>query len=610
MCGIAGIIKFNGQKIEKSEIDKILDTFTYRGPNDRGVFLDDNLGLGHLRLSIIDLSERGHQPMFSLDKKLVLVFNGEIYNYIELREELKKRGRDFISGTDSEVILNSYQEWGEECVKKFNGMWALAVWDKKKKKLFASRDRFGVKPFHYMETDGKFVFASEIKGILAVLNQKPEMNSSFFYNFFDRHIPYENQATLFKEIKILPPAHNLVVKDGRVELKRYWDIDTETIRDNYDYSDPKRTFRELLIDSIRLRMRSDVPVGVCLSGGVDSSVIAGVLTKILGLKVESFSSIYKEKGYEEEEYIREAVSKFKTNAHYIYPNVDNFEEVVYNLIFHHDSPIRMPGTYSQWHVMKCASEKVVVTLDGQGADELIGGYNYFYPAYLATLIKDFRLLKFFKTRREIRERLGIKYDRDVLKILAPSRLAGLGRKRRWQDKVLAKDFLAGVGQDFREVPKRFDDKLTQALFECLVATNLPMLLDFEDRISMAFSLEARVPFLDYRLVEYTFGLNYNWKINGYVNKYILREAFKDILPEKIYLRKDKKGFPTPTEYWFRGELKNYLQNIFSSKSLQSHGIFDQAAVIKLFEEHLKGKNHERLLWRVLTTELWMRRYFD
>ncbi|NQU77781.1 asparagine synthase (glutamine-hydrolyzing), partial [Candidatus Falkowbacteria bacterium] len=529
MCGIAGVLKFDSEnKVQQEDVDKILDTFKYRGPDDRGIFMDSNIGLGHLRLSIIDLSEKGHQPMFYDNDNLVLVFNGEVYNYLELRDELMGLGYKFTSDTDSEVILASYKEWGSECVKKFNGMWAFVIWDKKENKLFASRDRFGIKPFHYFINDNEFVFASEIKGLLAYLGKKPEIDYPFLYNFIDRRIPYENQKTVYKDIKVLAPAHNLVIEDGRVEINRYWDVDLEYVKKKYDYSDPVKTFRDLLIDSVKLRMRSDVPVGVCLSGGVDSSVIAGILTKILGLKIDSFSSIYKEKGYGEGEFIEKAVSKFKTNPSYIYPGVGDFKGIVDKLIHHHDLPVRMPGTYSQWHVMKCAKDKVVVTLDGQGADELTGGYTHYYPFYLASLLKDFKIIKFFKTRGEVKKRLGINFDKDVIKSFLPKKM--FKNKERWQDKVLSKEFLAKASQEIEDIPKRFGNKLDQALFETFVSTNLPMLLTFEDRISMAFSLESRVPFLDYRLVEFVFGLSYEWKIKGYTNKYILREAFKDILP--------------------------------------------------------------------------------
>ena len=611
MCGIAGVIKFKNERVQQKEVDKILDTFVYRGPDDRGVFAEDNVGLGHLRMSIIDLSEKGHQPMFYGGDNLVLVFNGEIYNYIELRDELKAKGYEFGSDTDSEVILASYKEWGDECVKKFNGMWALAIWDKKNRRLFASRDRFGIKPFHYFENGNEFVFASEIKGLLAYLGKKPEIDDQFLYNFIDRHIPYENKETVYKNIKILLPAHNLIIENGKVRLSRYWDVDLKKIKEKYDYENPIKTFRKLLIDSVKLRMRSDVPVGVCLSGGIDSSVIAGIITKILGLKIDNFSSIYKEKGYGEEEFIESAVEKFKTRPHYIHPNTENFKEILDKLISHHDLPVRMPGTYSQWHVMKCASEGVVVTLDGQGADELVGGYHHYYPFYLATLLKDFKIFKFLKTRKEVKERLSHIYDKDVLKSFIPKWILGIKKKQRWQDKVLSDGFLKRVKGNFQSesAPKKFRNNLNQALYETFVSTNLPMLLDFEDRISMAFSLEARVPFLDYRLVEFVFGLDYKWKMNGYTTKHILREAFCDILPKEIYERKDKKGFPTPTEHWFRNELKDYLKEIFNSDSLKEHGVFDQEKVNGLFEEHLAGKNNERLLWRVLTTELWMRKYF-
>ncbi|MFA6382293.1 MAG: asparagine synthase (glutamine-hydrolyzing) [Candidatus Buchananbacteria bacterium] len=622
MCGITGYLNLNGQnKFNSGHLETMLKTIEYRGPNDKGVFADNLVGLGHRRLSIIDLSSAGHQPMFSDDKSLVIIFNGEIYNYLEIKEELKHSGCNFSTGTDTEVILAAYQKWGENCVEKFNGMWAFVIWDLKEKKLFASRDRFGVKPFYYQLDQNYFLFGSEIKTILAVSLTPRKINYPFLYNFIDRHIPYGCAETVFENIKTLLPAHNLIIKNGQVQIKRYWQINPDEFKKKYDYSNPEKTFRQLLIDATKLRLRSDVPVGVCLSGGIDSTTITGIITKILGQKIKTFSSIYNEKDYGEGQFIEIANQYYQTEANLIYPNADNFFDIVDKLISHHDEPVRMPGTYSQWHVMECAAREVIVTLDGQGADELLGGYRWFYPDYLASLINEVthfkagtkNISKYLETRKELKNYLNQTYDKDVLKILTPKCLLNLKRQfkpeNRWQDQILNQKFLAAK-TPLPPTPKIFFDPLNQALFEAFTTTNLPHLLNYEDKISMAFSLEARVPFMDYRIVEFCFGLPYSYKINGYKNKAILRDAFQDILPPEIFNRKDKKGFPTPNEHWFRNELKNQLKKLFYSPTFNEHGLFNTSDVQKIFEQHLAGKNHERLLWRIITLELWLNKYFN
>lgn len=616
MCGIAGYLKLNKKpNKERSNLDltEMLDLMSYRGPNDRGIYQDERVSLGNLRLSILDLGPAGHQPMENNDGSLIITHNGEIYNYIELKKDLQNKGYAFKTDTDTEVILTAYQEWGEDCVKKFNGMWAFAIWDKKNKKFFASRDRFGIKPFFYYQHKDIFVFASEIKSLL---KNKKEINFPFLYNFIDRQASYGNNQTLFKDIKFLPPAHNLTINldaSKKIRTNPYWDFSSDRFQKKYDYSQPVDTFRNLLIDSVKLRLRSDVPVGVCLSGGIDSSVITCIISKILKKKIKTFSSIYHQPGYGEKEFIDEVNQECQTESNLIYPNADNFFEILKSLIQHHDKPIRMPGAYSQWHVFKCAADKVVVTLDGQGADELLAGYPYYYPYYLADLIKNLSIIKYFKTKKQIKKYLKKDYDKDILKILFPWLIKFkylFKEKKRWQDQILTNDFISKYGSSsIKKEPKVFSSYLNQNLYRTFVNTNLPMLLDNEDRISMAFSLESRVPFLDYRLVEFCFGLDYHQKINGYTTKYILREAFKDILPKKVYQRKDKKGFPTPLEHWFRHELRDDLEKIFDSREFAKNNILDVQKIKKIFSDHLDGQDYSRILWRALVIHLWLEEYF-
>lgn len=625
MCGIAGIIDKTGRPVGSSTVLEMLETMPYRGPNDRGTFCDGPIGLGHLRLSILDLSQNGHQPMKDNTGDLTIVFNGEIFNYLEIKEELEKTGHTFHTHSDTEVILAAYRAWGSACVSRFNGMWSFALWDRAKQTLFCSRDRFGVKPFFYHDAPEHFFFASEMKAILSALPQKPEMNGAYLYQYLDRNVSEDPTDTVFQGIKMLPPGHNLIVSEGKLSVEQYWRVDLARFRASYDYTDPVATFRELLVDAVRLRLRSDVPVGVCLSGGLDSSTIVGIISGILGQKISVFSSVYADPKYNEEEFLDAVLERYPNTVHKITPDPKRFFAVMDQVVAHHDEPIRMPSTFSQWHIFQCVHDhKITVTLDGQGADELLGGYREYYPSYLATLFRDVlrtvsfkKLHTFFRTRKDIKTYLGRNFDKDVLKLLLPKKVLAMKRRfapvKRWQDTILAEEFIAryrGTSVAEKENVSPFRDPLSRHLFETFSRTNLPMVLDFEDRISMAFSVEARTPFLDYRIVEFCMALPYEYKMDGYRNKAILRDAFKDVLPEKVFARKDKKGFPTPNEHWFRDEVREELRAIVYSDSLVRHGVFDPKKVRDLFERHQKGENHERLLVRVASTELWMRKYFD
>ncbi len=625
MCGIAGKINLNGFPATKEEINRMLDVMQYRGPNSQGLFLKNNVGLGHLRLSIIGLDAKGNQPFFNNDKSIVLIYNGEIYNYLELRKELISLGRKFDSDTDTEVLLRAYEEWGENCLTKFNGMWSFFLWDMNKSRFFAARDRFGIKPFYYLLRKDYFIFASEIKSILKGISEKSSINQPYFYDFFNRQTKINSDETVFKEIKIILPGHYLILENGKINIKKYWEFNEKLFQEKYDYSNPLTTFRELLIDSVKLRLRSDVPIGVCLSGGVDSSIIVSIISKIFKIKSQTFSVVYKEKEFFEGDFI-DAVNKDCGCApHIIYPDSNDFFDVLDRIIFHSDEPVRMPGIYSQWHVMKCAREKVVVTLDGQGADELLGGYLDYFSSYIVSLIHDvLRLKKPMDAILKIIQNLdGIKnihnqeikhYIKGAIKLSLLQKLSIYRDKKKWKDQFFTKDFLCfeNAKADSYQEEKIFRSFFDQELYKSFTETNLPMLLKYEDRMSMAFSLEARVPYLDYRLVEFCFGLDYRQKINGSTTKYILKEAFKDILPKIISERKDKKGFPTPTEYWFReNEMKRKLQEILLGKNIVRHSIFDKSRVEIMLNEHFSGKqNNERFIWRILTTELWQTKYFD
>lgn len=619
MCGIAGSIGLD-PRVANAVVARMLDIMPYRGPDDRGIWSDGNVTLGHLRLSIIDLSPAGHQPMLSHDKRFALTFNGEIFNYIELREQLQSLGATFTTTGDSEVILEAYRYWGPDCVSRFNGMWAFAVYDRDTQTTFLSRDRFGVKPLFYTNNGGEIHFASEMKALLSVTG-KVTPNWQYFYHFFDRCTPLGSDQTVFDGILHLRPSHSMIVCNGNVDIRRYWQPSPQR---PLQHDNPVRAFRDLLTDAVRLRLRSDVPVGVCLSGGVDSSVIATLIAS-MGVTPETFSVIYKEPECSEELFVDAVNAATGAHPHTLTPGPHDLFPVLERLVVHHDEPVRMPGCFSHWHVMQCASDHVTVLLDGQGADEILGGYREFYPHYLASLLLDMALLRrpadawgaYQECIKGLQTHMGSSTPsvREAYASLLPHALrSALGRKRAKQQ-LFHPDFLsryAGTAiDDATELSllKKFPSRLDAAMYRMFAETNLPMLLRYEDRNSMAFSLEARVPFLDYRVVEFCHSLDYRMKMKGYTTKWLLREAFADLLPKQVSARTDKKGFPTPTSRWFRNELKDEVRRRLSDGPLYDLGIMHHAEVMRILEQHESGKaDRERDIFRLLTLDVWLRTY--
>jgi asparagine synthase (glutamine-hydrolysing) len=398
MCGICGIINFNGEHVSPHDLQPMMSSMKYRGPDDEGTFYNDNLGFGFVRLSIIDLSIAGHQPMISADGRYALVFNGEIFNYIELRKELISKGYSFKTKTDTEVLMTSYMEWGEDCLNHFNGMWAFALFDKEEQNIFVARDRFGIKPFYYHYSEQAFVFGSEIPVILTHLKEKPkpDYQSIFDYMVFNR--TDQTERTFFEEIKKLQHGHYLNINlknDPQLKIKRWYNL-REQVKKNRGMT-TKEDFRELFSSAIGLRLRSDVPVGVCLSGGLDSSSIVSVLLQDYHKDdINTFSAVY-EKGQrgDETEFIDE-YRNLLTNRYFISPSPESLENDLFRFIRAHAEPIPTTSPYAQFKVMELASSKVVVTLDGQGADEMLAGYHDFFSYYFKELIYHKRFIKFFK----------------------------------------------------------------------------------------------------------------------------------------------------------------------------------------------------------------------
>jgi asparagine synthase (glutamine-hydrolysing) len=615
MCGITGLINLNQEKISSSTIQLMMDSMKHRGPDDEGIFIDGNVGLGFVRLSIIDLSAAGHQPMHSADGKYVVVFNGEIFNYIELREELKQIGYMFNTETDTEVLINSFKEWGEECQHKFNGMWAFAIYDIGNKKLFISRDRYGIKPFYYFQNDEVFAFASEIPSLLKILKHRPDANYQAIFDYLVFNRTDQSHVTFFKNIFKLQHGHSLLIDlKGNVSISkptRWYNLKIEiTKRDNKQIT--LDDFKTLFEDALRIRLRSDVPVGVCLSGGLDSSAIVSTLIKKFDKQhLKTFSAVYKKGQIGDETPFIELYKDELKNMYYTEPNHISLLNDLERFVSKHPEPIPTTSPYAQYKVMELAKDKVVVTLDGQGADEMLAGYHYFFGFYFKDLLRHFRLVRLLS---ELVYYLKIHKSLYAIKtfiyFLLPTSIRT--KTRVTEKNYLNHEFISKFSKTNSIAGNLYASK---SLNEALVnhfEYKLEHLLKWEDCNSMAFSLEARVPFLDHRLVEATLSTDGREIIVNGMTKNPLRNAMKGILPEKIRLRIDKMGFSTPEDEWFREkEFQLLINDIINSDSFAGRRIFNVGKVKKMYVKHLsKEINISKEVWKWLHLELWFRKYID
>jgi asparagine synthase (glutamine-hydrolysing) len=615
MCGISGIINLKNNSVQESNLKDMMLEMKHRGPDDDGVYLNKNIGLGFVRLSIIDLTKAGHQPMFSHDKKYVLIFNGEIFNYIELREELKNKGYKFYTDTDTEVLINSYIEWGEECQHKFNGMWAFAIYNTENGNIFISRDRYGIKPLYVYQNEEIFAFASEIPSLLKVINKKPQANMEVIFDYLAFNRTDQTENTFFENIHKLQHGYCLkidTINNNVLPKPQKWYDLKEKVNKRRSTRFEESDFKILFSDAIKLRLRSDVPVGVCFSGGLDSSAIVSTLLKEFNKKeLNTFSAVYKkgETG-DESKFIKLYEDELK-NMFYTTPDSNSLLKDMKKFIKTHAEPIPSTGPYAQYKVMELASKNVVVTLDGQGADEMLAGYLYFFGFFFKDL---FLKLKWFKLTKELffylkihKSLIGIKA---FVYFLLPVKLR---TKIRVNEKgYINKDFadkyssLNSIAGNLYEA-----SSLNEALLNHF-EYKLEHLLKWEDKNSMAFSLEARVPFLDHRLVELILSVDGERVIKNGMTKNILRNSMQGVLPEKIRLRVDKTGFETPQDKWYReNEFQKLIANILSSESFRKRKIIDSDKANKLYQKHLSSeKNISKEIWKWIHLELWFREFID
>ena len=630
MCGIAGIVWTDRKRPSPvAEAAVMAETLYHRGPDDGDVFAEGPLALSHRRLSIIDLSTAGRQPMHSGDGSLVIVFNGEIYNYLELREELRRDGHLFHTDTDTEVILEAYRRWGAECVSRFNGMWAFAIYDRRRREVFLSRDRFGIKPLYYIDDKDRFAFASEIKALLGAFPELRRPNLPIVHYFLPSGALDDGPETFFAGIRSLEPAHNAVYRldEGTLRQWRYWDLDIEAFRARWGGKDPVGTLRELLNSAVALHMRSDVPVGTCLSGGIDSSALVCLMTERRPDPPHTFSGLYPDRDCNEEKWVSAVLAHTGAHGAAVRPEpAGDLLDDLTSITWHQDEPTAGPGLYTQFHVMRRAAQDVKVILDGQGGDELFAGYL----PYLVLRIRDL-LARPDRVSRARAYRLAAEvfwhWGGNGLGGTVPLPFRqivqkGLAILRRRTPAIAGPEeppfFHPGLAERVdgaqieRARPRRFDDLLSDTLYWHLVQQSIPALLHYEDRNSMAFSIEARVPYLDYRIVEFALALDPGFKIRGSWTKWALRKAVEPVMPKSVTWRRSKLGYPTPFARWLREEpYRSQFYDLVLSRSLLERELMTERSIRFYWDQHQSGAaDRSWLLYRLATLELWFRHFID
>ncbi|HUE84276.1 MAG TPA: asparagine synthase (glutamine-hydrolyzing) [Pyrinomonadaceae bacterium] len=631
MCGINGIAfsSRSGRTVSRAALEAMRDVITHRGPDDEGIFIDRNVGLGHRRLSIVDVS-RGHQPMTNEDASLHITYNGEIYNHSDYRESLEAQGHVYNTHCDTETILHLYEEHGTACVDYLRGMFAFAIWDQRKQELFIARDRLGVKPLYYVHTDdGSLYFGSEIKTLLEARAVKPEINYGVLSDYLANHAP-SGEETLFLGVKRLLPGHVLTWSDGDVSIRRYWDVDFS--KDGVEVRDDKTyvyQWSELFRESVRLRLMADVPLGMFLSGGIDSSAIAAVMSGMVSEPIKTFSVAFAEREANELEYARLVAEAYKTNHHEVVVTPEQFFEALPRLVWHEDEPLAHPSSVALYFVSKLASEHVKVVLTGEGSDELLAGYaryrrtiwnlalgrkyNKFTPSVARDMIR--RQIERMVPGGRMRQKLmrtflvlspeieSIYFDNFAV---FPTPMQQLMFTRETNERIRSIDPYV----ELRRLLERTKDlSLLDGLLYADIKTYLHELLMKQDQMSMATSVESRVPFLDHKLVEFTAKMPDTLKLRGGITKYVLRESMKGVLPEKILSRR-KMGFPVPIGSWFRGPFKSVIDECVLSERALSRGIFAPDFVRNLVSLHHAGEDHSERLWALVNFEMWLRRFFD
>ncbi|MCD6385933.1 asparagine synthase (glutamine-hydrolyzing) [Candidatus Sumerlaeota bacterium] len=631
MCGICGYISKNEKIREQDTIRRMCGTLLHRGPDEEGVWVKDNVALGMRRLKIIDL-ESGSQPIFNEDRSVTVVFNGEIYNFPELRAQLEKAGHRFYTQSDTEVIVHSYEEWGEQCVEHFNGMFAIALWDDRNKILLLARDRLGKKPlYYYHQPERIFVFGSEIKAILAsalLRNIQPDYVSIHHYLSL-QYVP--DPMSGFAGIKKLPPASCLLWRDGEIKTWRYWELSyiPKTTNSEEELSEE---IKLRLTESVRKRLISDVPLGVFLSGGIDSSIITALMAQLSDTPVKTFSIGFSEEEFSELPHARAVANKYNTEHHEFIVRYKE-TELLPKLIQYFDEPFADSSALPTYRVSEMTRQYVTVALNGDGGDETFAGYQRYR---LDRLIRYYLLLPKF-LRRNFIEKLFELLPEPTNIPIEKNWIAGLKRLKqvasisekasilRWgsyfsdemKRDLYTSDFLNLITDIYTEdvLVEWFDRAKANSLLDKTlfvdINTYLPGdLLVKADRMTMANSLEGRSPFLDYEWVEFVARLPEQFKLHGSVHKYLLKKTFGDLLPPMVRKRR-KLGFGIPVGEWFRTSLKDMAFDILLSPTCINRGMFKKQKIEEILQEHLKRKtDHGKRIWTLIMLELWFQHYID
>ncbi|HTQ97092.1 MAG TPA: asparagine synthase (glutamine-hydrolyzing) [Candidatus Acidoferrum sp.] len=626
MCGIAGIVSLNG--VDHRQLAGMTHLVKHRGPSGFGfayyglgqnapsdIFHDQDrppaianptIGLGTRRLAILDLSPLGNMPMQLANGSYCITYNGEIYNYKEIRAQLENLGHRFRSGGDTEVLLHAYQEWGEACLTRFNGMWSFAIWDRNRQILFCARDRFGVKPFYYSCTPCSFHFASEIKQLIHGADHPRIANSAVVYQFLEQGLTDHSSETFFEGIFQLPGGHFLTLQVGKsldFTVKGFWELKTDEIVD----LPAKRAceqFQQKFEDAVRVRLRSDVPVGSSLSGGIDSSaVICKAKALAPDKEFHTFSSCFDDKSIDEREFVSAVVSSIRGHGHFAFPRAESFWSSIDSLLYHHDEPIGSGSVFAQWCVMAEARKAgVTVILGGQGGDEVLCGYQKYRFFHLLHLLRN-------KDPRVLTEAIltTVNGTRRGFSLADASRYFPQRFRQNYSvvDRLCTPEFRAGFHDPAFNLGARAS--LADRQKADLIFASLPMLLHYEDRNSMAHSIESRLPFLDYRLVEFAVNCPASIKFHRGWNKWILRESMKGVMPEKVRLRKSKLGFDVPLASWMKEGLPNGKRSVWDVPSLRMERFVSASKLIReanLFLSAAKNALPPYFLFRALSLEMW------
>jgi asparagine synthase (glutamine-hydrolysing) len=622
MCGFVAMIGLDGKRIDKEVVERMLRSIEHRGPDAKNTLLEETVGFGFQRLSILDLTTASDQPMSSQDGQVVIVFNGEIFNYVELREELLALGHTFRSSGDTEVLLHAYLEWDTDCLKRLNGMWAFLVYDKRKKKIFGSRDRFGIKPLYKYVKNDCIYFASEIKSILKSGHHPANENWQVISKYLLQQRLDDEDITFWQRVDRVPAGGAFeIMLDGKTRQWNYWQIQhfVENI------SNPLQKFKETFQDAVRIRLRSDVPVGVCLSGGMDSTSIICAMDKLNRSSTWGDSNAiqafcYMSNDHDETKYIQETLQLVNAKLNSLQKSPVELWNDLSKVLWYHDEPVHSLTAVVGFDLFEIAAKGgVKVVLNGQGADEYLAGYPNYFMNYWLSLLRDrkigdtFNEIKLFcqghdgSTSMKFLNALSLHLKSKINRYLTYRKIKQFKdrlkfKRIRWYKPELIDHLRI-------DIPDYMDPTLDSILKYSVEVNPLPLYLRIEDRNSMAHSIEARLPFMDYRLISLLFNLPANLKMNGHWNKFILREAMQGEIPEIVRKRIDKMGFPTSTSKWFASSLFNIVREIVHSRNFAERGIYNADIIADDLEKHRRGYiDISAELFSVLQLEIWFNNF--